>query len=79
MLDFVRFALHCPPRKRLTDPKACARGRVVLPDEQEAFAQRRLQLADIQIFSGGGMLKGASGYAAMACPAAARTLSAVVT
>ena len=31
-----------------------ARGRVVLPDEQEAFAQRRLQLADIQIFSGGG-------------------------
>lgn len=79
VLDFVRFRPALPTKKTPDGSEGFARGRVVLPDEQEAFAQRRLQLADIQRFSYGGMLKGASGYAAMACPAAARTLSAVVT
>ena len=78
VLDFVRFRPALPAEKTPDGSEGFARGRVVLPDEQEAFAQRRLQLVDIQGFSGGG-LKEASGYAAMACSAAARTLAAVVT
>ena len=76
-ISFVS-APHCPPRKRLTDPKVRAR-RVVLPDEQEAFAQRRLQLADIQIFSGGGNAQRGFGVRGDGLPCRRKDTLAVVT
>ena len=54
VLDFVRFRPALPTKKTPDGSEGFARGRVVLPDEQEAFAQRRLQLVDIQGLSGGG-------------------------
>lgn len=54
VLDFVRFRPALPTKKTPDGSEGFARGRVVLPDEQEAFAQRLLQLADIQRFSYGG-------------------------
>lgn len=79
MACWISFASAPLPAEKTPDgSEGFARGRVVLPDEQEAFAQRRLQLVDIQGFRRRECSRG-FGICGDGLLLAARTLAAVVT
>ena len=79
VLDFVRFRPALPTEKTPDGSEGSRAAVLYCRMSRRHSHSAGCSLRTSSVSPAAGMLKGASGYAAMACPAAARTLSVVVT